>query len=87
MPLTIQVIVEGTIASVRDRILGIETIYFMELFHQWHKAVHVRAMLHYIYHRNVFIRYTDLDIVSRQQLVISHIILFHPHECGIMVCF
>ena len=29
---------------------------------------------------DVLVRHVDLDVISRQQLVIAHVILFHAHE-------
>ena len=42
-----------------------------------------KAVLHHIHHRYVFICHSNLNIIRREKLVISHIILFHPHKCGI----
>ena len=33
-----------------------------------------------ICHRNVFIRHAKLNVVGREQLVVTHIIFLHPHK-------
>ena len=43
-------------------------------------------MLQHICYSYVFICYTDLDVICRQELVISHVVLLHPHKRCIMIC-
>ena len=58
----------------------------MKFLHQRNETVHIRTILHNIRHYNVFICNPKLDIVGWKQLVVAHIILFHPHKRGIMIC-
>ena len=42
-------------------------------------------VLVHINNRYILIRYTDLDIIRREQLVIPHIVLFDSHESSGMI--
>ena len=57
----------------------------MELFHQRDKAVHIGTVLHHICYGNVLVCHSDLNVVCWKELVISHIVLFHPHKGCIMI--
>ena len=54
----------------------------MEFLHQGHKTAHVGAVLLYVRHGNILIRHADLNVVSEQELIVAHVILFQMHEGG-----
>ena len=87
MLLTEQVVIEGAISCIRYRISLVYTVLLIELFHQGDKTVHIGTVLHDICYGNVLVRHSDLNVVCRKELVISHIVLFHPHKGCIMIGF
>ena len=86
MLFTKDVIVVRTISGICHWILRIKAICSIKLVHQRNKTIHVWAILIYINNSNVFIRNTNLHIVSWKQLVISHIVRLDPHKSGWMIC-
>ena len=87
MLFTINIVVIGTIACIGYRIFWIFPIHTVKFFHQRNKAIHIRRILFRIYYCDIFITYCYLKIVSRKQLVISHVVFFYSHECCISICF
>ena len=81
------IVVIRAVTGIRDRILWIEAINVLKVLHQRYKAVHVRTLLVHIDYRDVFIRNADLDVIGRKELVIPHVVCFHPHESGVKVRF
>ena len=79
--LTEDVVVIGSVTGICNRILRVETIDVPKSIHQRNKAVHVCTILVYVNNCYIFICNSDLDVVCRKQLVISHVVCFNPHEC------
>ena len=86
MLLAVEIIVEGTVPGVRNRVFGIETELTVKFLHERNKAVHIRTVLHGFHDNDVLVCHANLDIVSWKKLVVPHIILLHPHESGIRIC-
>ena len=74
--LTEDVVVIGSVTGICNRILRVETIDVPKSIHQRNKAVHVCTILVYVNNCYIFICNSDLDVVCRKQLVISHVVSF-----------
>ena len=85
--LAVEVVVVRSVTGICDGVFGVKTIQRLELLHKRNKAVHIRTVLHHIYDSDIFICDPDLNIVRRQELIIAHIIPFHAHKGGIVICF
>lgn len=81
----VKIIVETSVFCVCYRIFRVFSVYLIELFHQRPEAVHIRSILFYVIYCDIFITDTELNIVARQQLIVSHIVLFHTHECCVVI--
>ena len=82
---TENIVIIRAVTGIRYRIFGVESINIMELIHEGDETVHIWTVLVHINNRYILIRHTDLDIIRREQLVISHIVLFDSHESSGMI--
>ena len=61
----VKVIVVGTVSCICHRVSGIHSIPFMVLFHQRLETVLVTPVSVDVCHNDIFVRYPNLDVVSR----------------------
>ena len=87
MFVTEKIIVKAAVSRVCDRIFRVFSVLCVELLHHWFEAIHIRRILLDVVNGDELITGAELDIVSRQKLIVLHVIPCHPHECCIMVCF
>ena len=81
----VQIVVEVPITCVCHRIPGIKCIFFMKSLHKRLKTVGICHVLKNIIHHNISVTDSHLDIVGRQQLVVTHIVLLYPHKGRVVV--
>ena len=72
---TENIVIIRAVTGICYRIFGVEAINIMELIHEGMKSPYLNGIGS---HQQplLLIRHTDLDIIRREQLVISHIVLF-----------
>lgn len=61
--------------------------FLLHGFQKWNQRPDIIAVGKDIYSYNIFAVHSDLDIISRLQLGISHVIIFHMHKRSIYICF
>ena len=64
-----------------------ETQMLFHTLQEWDKRPYVISVLKDICCNDVFAVNSDLDVISRFQLDISHMVILHVHKCGIHIRF
>ena len=58
---------------------------FSSIYEKWLEAIHIRRKSEYTIVRDKLVTDDHLQIISRQQLVVLHVIFFESHKSGIVV--
>ena len=85
MLFAVHIVIETSIACIRYRILWIKPVSLFKAIHEWLKAVHIRCIGIYIVMSDKLVADHHLQIISRQQLVILHVVFLESHKGSVMV--
>lgn len=83
----IKIVIVRTITCIRRGIQWILPIDLTGFLHKWDKTFHVRDIGFCIDYCYVFITDGSPHVISRKQLIVSHVVTFHSHEGSIMIRF
>ena len=73
--------------KIFDKYSFLFPLAFVHFFQKWHQRPHIVPVLENIRCYNVFAVRCDLDVISRFQLSIPHVVVFHVHKGGVRICF
>ena len=87
MCLEIQIITNAFVSGVCHNVPVASALHSLDMVQERHERSAVCAVGERCHTGNVFAVHCQLHIVCGLELTISHVVFFHPHEGGVLVCF
>ena len=75
------------ISRIRSHTWVTESHFFLHCLQKGNQCPDIIPILENIRCNNIFTVYTNLHVISRLQLCIPHVIIFHVHKRSVRICF
>ena len=82
----VQIVLLASVSGITDRYVRVSAVKGMEIIHMQGIGGGITGTLMDGIVQNELSVGTDLGIISRLELSVPHVVLFHAHESSVIVC-